>query len=84
MKWERTSRTRGLKISYCNIILQGLTDYYEFVKTTSVHSPNFSIDDIPSMMRNLYIDRLSRPGNVNKIAGRGVAVTNHPETKTKR
>ena len=27
------------------------------------------------MMRNLYIDRLSRPGHVNKLAGRGAAMT---------
>ena len=26
------------------------------------------------MMRNLYIDRLSRPGDVNKIAGREAAM----------
>ncbi|CAN0393143.1 unnamed protein product, partial [Laminaria digitata] len=57
-----------------DILLQGLTDDYEFVKMTSFHSPNFRIDDIQSMMRNLYIDRLSRPGNINKIAGRGAAM----------
>ena len=57
-----------------DILLQGLTDGYEFVKMTSFHSSNFDIDDIQSMMRNLYIDRLSRSGNVNKIAGRGAAM----------
>ena len=41
---------------------------------TTFHSPNFGIHGIQSMMRNLYIDRLSRLGNVNKIAGRGVAM----------
>ena len=25
-------------------------------------------------MKNLYIDRLSRPGNVNKMAGKGIAM----------
>ncbi|CAM9090813.1 unnamed protein product [Laminaria digitata] len=57
-----------------DILLQGLTGDYEFVKMTSFHSPNFGIDDIQSMMRSLYIDRLSRPGNINKIAGRGAAM----------
>ena len=57
--------------SFGDIRLQGLTDDYDFVKMTSFHSPNFGIDDFQSMMRNLYIGRLSRPGNVNKIAGRG-------------
>ena len=41
---------------------------------TSVHSPKFGIDDIQSMMRNLYIDRLSISGNTNKITGRGTAM----------
>ena len=41
---------------------------------TSLHIPNFGIDDIQSMMRNLYIDRLSRPGNVYKVASRGAAM----------
>ena len=60
--------------SFGDIRLQGLTDDYDFVKMTSFHSPNFGIDDFQSMMRNLYIGRLSRPGNVNKIAGRGAAM----------
>ena len=67
----------GEKISderFEDILLQGLTDDYEFVKMTSFHSPNFGITDIQSMMRNLNIDRLSKPGNVNKIAGKGVAM----------
>ena len=50
-----------------DILLQGLTDDYEFVKMTSFHGPNFGIDEIQSMMRHLYIDRLSRPGHVNKL-----------------
>ncbi|CAN0557693.1 unnamed protein product, partial [Laminaria digitata] len=44
----------GEKISderFEDILLQGLTDDYEFVKMTSFHSPNFGIDDIQSMMR---------------------------------
>ena len=68
----------GEKVSderFEDILLQGLTDDYEFVKMTSFHSPNFGIDVIKSMMRNLYIDRLSRPGHVNKLAGRGAAMT---------
>ena len=40
----------------------------------SFHSPNFGISDIQSIMKNLYIDRLSRPGNVNKMAGKGIAM----------
>ncbi|CAN0505479.1 unnamed protein product, partial [Laminaria digitata] len=67
----------GEKISderFEDILLQGLTNDYEFVKMTSFHSPNFGIDDIQSTMRNLYIDGLSRPGNINKIAGRGAAM----------
>ncbi|CAM9889260.1 unnamed protein product, partial [Laminaria digitata] len=66
---ERSSDER-----FEDILLQGLTDDYEFVKMKSFDSPNFGIDDIQSMMRNLYIDRLSRPGNINKIAGRGAAM----------
>ena len=58
-----------------DILLQGLTDDYEFVKMTSFHSPNFGINEITSMMRNLHIDRLSRLGHVNKLAGRGAAMT---------
>ena len=47
---------------------------------TSFHSQNFGIDDIQSMMRNHYIDRLSRPGNTNKIVRRGaeMATTRKP------
>ena len=63
----------GEKISderFEDILVQGLTDVFEFVEMMSFHSPNFGIGDIQSMMRNLYIDRLSRPGNVNKITGR--------------
>ena len=56
-----------------HILLQGLTGDYEFVKMPNFHSPNFGIDDIQSM-RNLNIDQLWRPGNVNKIAGRGAAM----------
>ena len=52
-----------------------MTDDYEFVKITSFHSPKFDINKIQSMTRNLYIDRLSRPGHVNKLAGRGAAMT---------
>ena len=57
------------------ILFQGLTDDYEFIKMTSFHIPNFGINEIQLMMRNLYIDRLSRPGHVNKRAGRGAAMT---------
>ena len=67
----------GEKISderFEDILLQGLTDDYEFVKMTSFHSQNFGIHEIQSMMRNLYIDRLSRPGHLNKLAGRGVTM----------
>ena len=42
---------------------------------TRFHSLNFGIEGILSMMRNLYIDRLLRPGNVSKIAGRGAAIS---------
>ena len=68
----------GEKISderFEDILLQGLTDDYEFVKMTSFHSPNFGINEIQSMTRNLYIGRLSRPEHVNKLAGRGAAMT---------
>ena len=58
-----------------DILLQGLTDDYEFVKMTSFHTPNFGINEIQSMMRNLHIDRLSRPGHVNKLAGSRAAMT---------
>ena len=57
------------------ILLQGLTDDFEFVKMTIFHSPNFGINEIQLMMRNSYIDRLSRPGHVNKLAGKGAAMT---------
>ena len=68
----------GEKISderFEDILLQGLTDDDEFVEMTSFHSPIFGINEIQSMMRNLYIDRLSRPGYVIKLAGRGAAMT---------
>ena len=51
---------------FADILFQGLTDDYEFVKMTSFHSPNFSINEIQSLMRNLYIDRYSRPEFVIK------------------
>ena len=57
-----------------DILLQGHTDDYEFVNMTSFHSPKFGINDIQSMMSNPSIDRLSRPGNVNKISGKGIAI----------
>ena len=59
---------------FVDILPQGHTGDYEFVKIMSVHRPNFGIDSIQSMMRHLYIDRVSRLGDVNKIAGRGVAM----------
>ena len=68
----------GEKISderFEDILLQGLTDDYDVVKMTSFHSPNFGINEIQSMMTNLYIYRLSTPGHVNKLAGRGAAMT---------
>ena len=74
----------GEKISderFEDILLQGLTDDYEFVKTTRFHSPNFGIDDIQSMTRNSHIDRLSRTDNANKIADRGAAM---PSTRKPR
>ena len=40
----------------------------------SFHSPN-CINETQSMMKNLYIDRLLRPGHANKLAGRGAALT---------
>ena len=52
-----------------DVLLQGLTRGYDFVKMTSFHSPDVGIDEIQSVMRNLYIDRLSRPGHVNELAG---------------
>ena len=58
-----------------DIILQGLTDDYEFVKIARFHSPNFGINEIQSMMRNLYIDRLSRPGHEDKLASNRAAIT---------
>ena len=54
--------------------LPGLTDDYELVKMTSFHSPCFGINEIQSMMRNLCIGRLSRPGHVNKLADRAAAM----------
>ena len=60
--------------SFEDISLHGLTDDYEFVKMTSFYSPNFGVNEIQSIMRNLYIDRLSRPGHVNKLTGRGAAM----------
>lgn len=60
-----------------DILVQGLTEDYEFVKVTSFHSPNFDIDDIQSMMRNLYIDRLSRSGHVHEqYTEKAAAITN--------
>ena len=41
------------------ILLQELTDDYEFVQMTSVHSLYFGIDRVQSAVRNLHIDRLS-------------------------
>ena len=66
----------GEKISderFEDIILQRLSDDYEFIKMASFRRRNFGIN-IQSMMKNLYIDRLSRPGNVNKVASRGAAM----------
>ena len=37
-----------------DILLQGLTDDYEFVKMTSFYSPKFCANEIQSMTRNLY------------------------------
>ena len=59
MQWERKSRTRGLNISYC----------------MAFHGLNFGIDEIQTIMRNLYIDRLSRQELVNNLAGGGAAMT---------
>ena len=41
---------------------------------TSFHSPNFGIDEIQSMVRKVYVDRLSRQGNINNKAGGGAAM----------
>ena len=56
------------------MLLQRLDDDYEFVQMTSFHSPNFGINETQSMMTNVYIDRFSRPGHVNELAGRGMAM----------
>ena len=74
----------GEKISderFEDILLQGLTNDYEFVKMTSFHSPNFAINEIQSMMKHLYIDRLSKPGYVNQLASRGAAITTTEESR---
>ena len=71
----------GEKISderFEDIFLKRLTDGYEFVNMTSFCSPHFVIEEIQSMMRNLYIDRLSRPGHVNKLAGTAMTTTRGP------
>ena len=45
---EKISRER-----FEDIFLQGLTDDYKFAKIRSFHSPNFGINEMQSMMRNL-------------------------------
>ena len=60
--------------SFEDNLMQGLIDDYEFMNMTSFNSPNSSIDDIEAMIRNVYTDRLSRPGDVSKTTGRATAV----------
>ena len=57
-----------------DVLLHDLADDHELVTTTTFHSPNFGIDEIQAMMRNLYIDRFSRPGYVNKLDDGQVAL----------
>ena len=59
------------------ILVQGLTDDYEFVKMTNFHSSTFGVNVIKLMTRNLYTDHISRPGYDKKLAFRGSGNDSH-------
>lgn len=68
----------GEKISeerFEDIVVEGLTDDYKFVKMTRSHSLFLVVNEIVSMTRNLYIDAVSKAGHVNKLACRGPVIT---------
>ena len=44
-----------------DMILVALTADYEFIRQTSFRDRDFGLDDIKSIMRNMYSDLLSRP-----------------------
>ena len=56
-----------------DIILQAISNDYDYVRQTSFRVRDFGLKEIKTTMRNMYIDSLSRP-STKPIAGRGVAM----------
>lgn len=76
-RYAEPSPRKGENISediFEDVVLQGTNDDYVFVTMTSVHAPNFSINEIRTMMRTLYVDKLSCPEHTTKIARREAAI----------
>ncbi|CAN0586783.1 unnamed protein product, partial [Ectocarpus sp. 12 AP-2014] len=56
-----------------DIILQAISNDYDYVRQTSFRVRDFGLNEIKTTMRNMYIDGLSRT-STKSIAGRGVAM----------
>ncbi len=62
-----------------DIMVQGLTEEYKDIKLMMYRDPLFTIEQIQSTMRHLYLDNLSRRNTKeSRIAGRGAAMIAEP------
>ena len=58
-----------------DIILQGLTDDYDYIRDTHHRDRTFGLEEMKNTMKNMYVDNLSRrDNNRSRIGGRGVAM----------
>lgn len=53
-------------------MLRGLTEDYEWIEEKTYIDRDFGMDSIRTMMRNIFIDKLSTSDNSNAVRGRGV------------
>ncbi|CAN0602669.1 unnamed protein product, partial [Ectocarpus sp. 12 AP-2014] len=56
-----------------DIILQAISNDYDYVRQTSFRVRDFGLEEIKTTMKNMYIDSLSRT-STSSVAGRGVAM----------
>lgn len=68
----------GEKVSdryFKDICVSGFTDEYKDVKMTMYRDPTFTVSQMQSTMRHMFLDEQSRKGTRGRIAGRGIAMT---------
>ncbi|CAM9940404.1 unnamed protein product [Sphacelaria rigidula] len=70
-KMGKTTSDRRFK----DICVQGFSDEYNDVKMTVFRDPTFDVLQMPSTLRNIFMDAQSRKGSNGRITGRGFAMT---------